>query len=456
MRGYREAMHNRHRPNLIIALVTTAAVMLVGPPCFDVAALAQQATTNPVVVAPVHQPGNDVVTHPAETSEDTENLARAVAAEPNDLHAVARLIRAYTLTGRYAAAESVISTAAARFSGFAEFESAAALVDEHRQRWREAADRLRAIGPERGDDETLRLTAALRRLNRMDEASEELRRLIQRSPQNDDAWCAWVEDALERNRPAQALQRVQEAKAAGRSDPRLYCLAAHATFALKGAFGDATIRALPDARPGQFVDGWLVLEYAGPMGRTLCAPPDSAIALVRHALDEGVNDAACHLLHARIWHAAGRPESARAVIRSRPEDFWRTLDPRGLEHLIAICMDSGDIEAALTWSRTLADRIPARRNEIMAATYLAAADVYNQRGNADIHRDYLRRALELRPEDANVMLRLADADWECGDRERAVRAYRALLENLRSPAAESRILERLAEWQSAQTGAERR
>lgn len=444
-------MRQRNGLNQKIVSMMATTVALAGWAHFPPSAVAFQTTTRTATAGRPSPLDNGSGNSAGEYRGDVETLARRVAANPDDVFAVAQLIEAYIRADRLDAAETVVSTAAPRFSGVPQFESAVARIDEHRLRWREAADRLRRIGDARTDDDSLRLVRALRTLGRTDEADEELRWLIQRSPRNEHAWCAWVEGALERDRPAQALEHVQEARKAVGSAPCLYYLAARATFALKGAFGETQIRALPDARPGQFINGWLVLEPAGPMGRALCAPPDSAIALVRHALDEGIEDAACHLLHARIWHAAGRPESARAVIRSRPGDFWRMLDDRGLEHLIAICMDVGDVEAALTWSRTRAERSPAKRIEILATAYLAAADVYNQRGNAEIHRNYLRRALELRPDDPSVLLRLADADWECGDRGRAAESYQILLERRAMPAAETRILERLAEWQSAQT-----
>ncbi|MBL8879628.1 MAG: hypothetical protein JNG88_10960 [Phycisphaerales bacterium] len=395
---------------------------------------------------PASAPADDVI----------ERLSRRVADRPDDAAAAAQLITANVAADRLDMADRLIEAAEKRFGGHTEFEAAAAYADERRERWENVVGRLWPLVSSASVDDAMRLARAMRKLNRNDEADAAIRAALDRSATSVPLWCAWIDAAINDNRPAAALERIRNARDAGVSDPRLTYRAARATSRLEHGFGKAEVRALSNARPGQFVDGWLVLEATAQTGRYLCAPTASAVALAREALDAGMDEPECLLVQADIWNRAGRFAAAREILKSRPEEYWRSVDDVGLEQISRFLFDAGDVNTGVSWSRIRAERSPARRDEILTAAFLRAADVFNQRGDAELHRDYLRRAMELRPADDGLKLRLADADWSAGDRERAVKAYRALLEARPSAEAEVRILERLAEWQTSQAGSERR
>lgn len=408
---------------------------------------------------PTTKPGTSVAsTHPADTTAEDEiqRLVGEVVAHPDDVTATVRLIEAYVAVGRTAAAETLIEAAQRRFKGDATFELAIAAVDETRQRWSSVVERLSTSGAVLSETDELRLIRALRNTGRTDEATARLKAAVAKHPQGAELWSAWVDEALQSQRPAQALERIHDAEKAGVTNAQMRYRAARATSMLEGGFGKTQIRTLSDARQGQFVDGWLVIEATQQPNRFLCAPPQSALAMIREVLDSGADDPECHLLHAAIWHDAGRYAVAYSILKSRPNDFWKSLDVAALEQVARICLDAGDVFAAVTWSQLRADRDPARHDEILAGSYSSAARVFNERGDTNLYRDYLRRALTFRQNDDTLMLQLADADWTAGDHERAVKTYRALLDKRLSLDAEGRILERLAEWQTSQAGQEKR
>lgn len=395
-----------------------------------------------------------VTTAPAD--ESVEELARRIAERPDDVVAVVRLIAANIALDRLEMADQLIQASEQRLAGHAEFEAVAAIADERRERWLSVVTRVLRLENSAGEADTLRLVRAFRKLGRGSEADERLRAALDRNAASIALWCAWIDAAMDDNRPAAALERYRGARKLGRTDPRLTYRAARATAKLEHGFGKAEVRQLTNARPGQFVDGWLVLEATAQPGRFLCAPPNSAIALAREALDSGLDEPECLLVHAEIWHRAGRFNAAREILKSRPDDYWRRLDDEGLQLVSKFLFDAGDVNAAIGWSKLRVERTPAARGEILAAAFIRAAEVFNQRGDANLHRDYLRRAAELRPSDDALKLRLADADWSAGDRARAVQAYRSLIDKRPPAEAEVRILERLAEWQTSQAGNERR
>jgi predicted TPR repeat methyltransferase len=94
-----------------------------------------------------------------------------------------------------------------------------------------------------------------------------------------------------------------------------------------------------------------------------------------------------------------------------------------------------------------AERNPDQRERLLATAYLVTAERYSQRGEEWLHLHWLHRAAELRPKDAELLLRVADAEWAARHQAVAGRLYRRVLELSPRHADRRRILVRLAELQ---------
>jgi tetratricopeptide (TPR) repeat protein len=198
-------------------------------------------------------------------------------------------------------------------------------------------------------------------------------------------------------------------------------------------------------RVGQFYDDWLLIEKRDEADRFLCCPPASALYTLRRALDAGLDEPAAHLLHARIWQQAGRPEIGLAILRSREALWLENASPETLATFAEIALAANALDDFLRYARLRAARQPQRRDEILFEAFTAVAERYNQRGDLTLSREFLRRAVALRPENVPVMLRLADAVWDTGGREEAATWYRRVLEREPAHPERRRILERLGE-----------
>jgi hypothetical protein len=92
----------------------------------------------------------------------------------------------------------------------------------------------------------------------------------------------------------------------------------------------------------------------------------------------------------------------------------------------------------------LAERFPDRRSAILRDGFVRAAEHHCQRGEGLLYVAMLRSAIGCAPEETKLLLRLADAEWECGDKAQAIRRYRAVLEREPGHAERSRLIERIA------------
>jgi tetratricopeptide (TPR) repeat protein len=207
--------------------------------------------------------------------------------------------------------------------------------------------------------------------------------------------------------------------------------------------GSVEVRELPDAEPGQFRDGWLVLQPRGPR-KFLCCPPGSALNQLRRALDGGFDEPGVHVLHAQIWERAGQPALAWSLLQSRAAVLLEDGDPATLDVFAQIALRAGALPEFLHYSRRRAVACPERSREILCASCLAVADHYGQRGDAELYREFCYRALHLRPDDADLCLRVADAEWSAGRTAQALPLYRRTLELAPPHARRAEILARLA------------
>lgn len=243
---------------------------------------------------------------------------------------------------------------------------------------------------------------------------------------------------------AAALAQVQDFERQHGPAPAVDFRAAQAWFGLGQALGKSAIRQVADGHVGQFSGDYLLVEERGP-GRYLCCTSDSALFRLRRALDAGFDQPAAHLLHARIWQALGKPELALALAKGHEAAILADAQPNDLGALGDIALQANAPDDYLRYVRLRAEREPQRREQTLASAYLELADYYAHRGDRDLEREFCYRAARLRPQDPDLALRLADAEWLAQHYEPAARHYRQYLQN--SPAQDSqreRVLERLA------------
>lgn len=276
-------------------------------------------------------------------------------------------------------------------------------------------------------------------------AGSVLQRGLQHRPDSEILWLALIDHALDLRQCGLALQRVNQAQRRLGPTPPLQFRAARAYYRLGQVLGRTRVISVPGGRAGQFINDWLLIEKRDEPNRFLCCPPTSAIYTLRRALDAGLNEPAAHRLHARIWKAAGRPEIGLAILQSREAQWLENASTETLATFAEIALAANALDDFLRYARLHADHEPQRRAEILFDASVAAAERYNQRGDETMSRAFLRRALTLRPENVEVMLQLADADWEAGACEEAVMLYRRVLERKPAHPDSRRILERLSE-----------
>ena len=116
-----------------------------------------------------------------------------------------------------------------------------------------------------------------------------------------------------------------------------------------------------------------------------------------------------------------------------------------LRTLAELSLECGEAAAYLKYSRRLARCDADSAEEVMYEAYAAAARLYNERGDQAMYRELLQRALDIRQDDAKLMLALADAIWENGDHEGARVWYRRSLAREPDQPQRIRIMERLGE-----------
>ena len=271
-----------------------------------------------------------------------------------------------------------------------------------------------------------------------------LARGIARWPHNEALRLAVMDRQLARGQHAAALQGYRDAIAACGATSELHWRAARAYFAAGAYLGAVAVREVPDGRVGRFIGGWLLLEARPGRDHYLCCPEDSALYHVRQALEGGLDRAEVHLLHARLWQRAGRPELGLALLRGREADLLTRPEADVPATFAELALAVGDLGGFLSYAQQHADRDPAHHAQILFAADLAGAELCAQRGDDALYRNLLNRALELQPDDVPVLLRTADADWDAEQRTPAAALYRRVLALEPDHAARRRILERLA------------
>ena len=287
------------------------------------------------------------------------------------------------------------------------------------------------------------LADTLLRMGDSQESVAVIRRGLQRFPKNEDLWLAWIDAALREEQWAVAAARARRALGCLGKSPAVRLRAAQAYFGLGKVLGVAEVREVVDGRPGQFASGWLLVERRGPR-RFLCCPEVSALNQLRRALDAGLDVPAAHLLHARIWQKAGKPQIGLALLESREAVLLESHDQAMLAAFAELALEADVLDDYLRYCQMRADCEPRRRAEILSKAYVAVAERYGQRGEEALYREFCYRALRLRPDDLKLMLHLAEAEWSDGRRDEATTLYRRVLEREPTHPRRRQMLERLA------------
>lgn len=378
-----------------------------------------------------------------EVGRAIRQLSQAVAKQPDRVEYSVALSDAYVAAGDRGSAERLLALLARRFPDSVPIHRRLADAGANAGDFKKAAAALAAVEEHLDAPDLERLVQYQQRCGEVRLARETLERAVRNHRQHLPFWLAWIDEAVGRNQYSTALQRVETARACHPLAPALGYRAAVAHLALGKGLGDAVVRRVEKGQPGQFVDGWLLVESRGG-DRFLCCPSESALFQLRLALDAGFDDPAAHVLHARVWQAARRPAVGLALLRSREAAL---LDPPREDVLTALAelaLDVNELEEFLRYARLRAGIARAGADAELHKAYLAAAERYAARGDDVLFTECLRQASRLAPDDARLKVRLGDAEWDLGRQEAARIAYQTALATLPTVDPDrERLLERL-------------
>lgn len=252
----------------------------------------------------------------------------------------------------------------------------------------------------------------------------------------------WVRWLIEHGRSAQALDALSRAEARSPLTPELHLLAARVYYNLDQLAGRTTELQFADAEPGQFRRRWLLLERKNG-DRFTCCPPESAIFHLRCAEDGGLATPEHWLLGARIWRRLGHPQTAYETLRNHEPALIDGDDAEALALLSELALVVHEPVEYLRLTRLRAGRDPARHDDLMYQAHLALSDYYAARGDDALHLDALRRALALKSENPELVLELADREFDAGHQDAARLWYRKALELAPWHVERRRMLERI-------------
>ncbi|MFN0135631.1 MAG: hypothetical protein ACKVS9_05865 [Phycisphaerae bacterium] len=280
---------------------------------------------------------------------------------------------------------------------------------------------------------------------RQRERERELEAALAEKSDSAESWREYIALAVDDARLAIATQRFRRSVQHVRPTAEMHLLAARAFAGQNLWLGKSEARTIDDGRVGQFAGDWLAIEKLDGLDRFRCVPADSALFHVRRSLDAGYDGLDAYVLHARAWLMAGKPATAWQIIESHQSRLFESGDERLLREVLELAIASDRISAALRYAQLCAARQPAQRDQILFDAYVRCADRSGLAGDDALYRDLLTRAAELRPKDATIALRVADAEYESGNRPRAREWYRRTIDLAPQHSERLRILTRLSE-----------
>lgn len=254
-----------------------------------------------------------------------------------------------------------------------------------------------------------------------------------------------IDTLLDQKQFATALKKIEVASPAVRAMPALWVRSAQAYLGTGEVLGKTRVRKVSQGKSGQIDGNWAVLESRGGDDQFLCAPAASAIYQVQKAINSGLDDCTTQLLLARIWLKANRPEQAWRVLDTHHLELLESPTPLVLTVFSEAALARGELDLFVHFAVQQADLVPSESENIRFGAYLAAAERFSHRGDAGRYRAFLRKAVEIRGERSDLLLKLADSLWESDEKEQARLYYRRLLEAEPTTAARSRVLARLSE-----------
>jgi tetratricopeptide (TPR) repeat protein len=379
-----------------------------------------------------------------ELDRAVELLGAALVRRPDEPQYAIKLSQAYERIGRCDDARRVLENTLWRQPGQLPVRTALARHYVEGSRPERAIRLLGEVEQEIGPDGVCLLVEAYRRAGQAERGAACAERALARDDSQESIWVAYVDLARSAGQPSAALERVAQAERRLGCRPRLHLSAALAYEQLGLILGATEVRTVPGGRRGQFDGEWLLLEARERADAFLCCPPASAMNRVRRVLDAGLEDTAAILLHARLWERIGQPAIGFGILRAHEERI-AAAGEEGLDALCDLALSAGELPDFLKYNRLRAKRDPRRSSEVLAQGYVELAERYGRRGDMDLHAEFLARALELRPDDAGLRLRLADAEWDRGRRSQAGLLYRRVLQQNGQHTDRARLLRRLEE-----------
>ena len=380
---------------------------------------------------------------------DTDQLQRAVAEDPSAVEHQLALSEAYVAGGRTEAAQRLLESAFKRHADNLAVRCALARVCLTGGQFERVVE---LLGPLEQQLEPELLMVLATSADRLPSGTKEshaiLRRGAKRFPNSLPLRLAEIDSALKRERYAGALRGIEDVEQRFGPRAELHNRAARAYFELGQLLGDVQVRAVARGREGQFSGPWLLIEARGEEGVFLCCPRRSAMYQLRRALDAGLDTAAAHLMHARIWQRIGKPHVALAIVKGREALLLEDPHSDVLEVLARLALDADALRDFARYARMQARIDPDHSRSVIKNVYLRLAERYNERGDGKMYAKCLERAARLDPGDVDIAMRQADATWSAGRRETAARYYRQVLELDPDHAQRRRIIERLGQWQS--------
>lgn len=254
-----------------------------------------------------------------------------------------------------------------------------------------------------------------------------------------------IDTLLDQKQFATALKKIEDASPSVRGMPALWVRAAQAYLGTGEPLGKTRVRQVANGRPGQIDGNWALLETRGGGDQFLCAPAASAIYQVQKAINSGLDDCTTQLLLARIWLKANRAEQAWLVLDKHHLEMLDSPTPLVLAVFSETALARGELDLFVHFAEQQAELAPADRENVRFGAYLVAAERFNHRGDAGRYRAFLRKAVEIRGDRSDLLLKLADSLWENNEKEPARLYYRRLLEAEPTTAARSRVFARLSE-----------
>ena len=380
---------------------------------------------------------------------DAGRLQRAVADDPSAVELQLALSQAYVAGGRTEAAQRLLESAFKRHVDNLAVRCALARLYLAGEQFERVAELLSPLEQRLEPELLIALaTSAERSGSGIKEARAILRRGVQRFPNSLPLRLAEIDSALKRERYAGALRAIEDVEQRRGPSPELHIRAARAYFELGQLLGDVKVRAVAKGREGQFAGPWLLIEARDEKGVFLCCPKQSALYQLRRALDAGLDTAAAHLMHARIWQRIGKPDVALAIVKGREALLLEEPRSEVLEVLARLALDADALRDFARYARMQARIDPDHSRSVIKDVYLRLAERYNERGDGQMYAKCLERAARLDPNDIDVAMRRAEATWSAGRRDAAARYYRQVLELDPDHAQRRRIIERLGQWQS--------